>query len=228
MYLPRLLSLTAFLFGLMSTLQAAEEKVFLNDGDAIKLYFFTPEPSAEPPRLAILISGGSNDEYMAEVQYWIGKEMVNRGWAIAVPISPKGGDYFVEETSVFPKLLEFITSSHNLHPSKPLLFGVSQGGSAALAIAAQNPTLYSGVIAAPGRLSKKTVYDNLDEIPIYLRIGEKDTFHWHKQLPEIVNTLHAAGANVDAGLIPNGKHLFQLDWEDFDSWLENLKQSSRP
>ena len=35
-------------------------------------------------------------------------------------------------------------------------------------------------------------------------------------------------ANVDAGLIPNGKHLFQLDWEDFDSWLENLKQSSRP
>ncbi|MFT4862490.1 MAG: putative esterase [Pseudohongiellaceae bacterium] len=228
MRFSRLLTLTAFLFGLMNALQAAEERVFLNDGDAIKLLFFTPEPSAEPPRLAILISGGSNDEYMAQVQYWIGKEMVNRGWAVAVPISPKGGDYFVKETGVFPKLLEFISSSHRLHPSKPLLFGVSQGGSAALAIAAQNPKLYSGVIATPGRLSKKADFQNLDGLPIYLRIGEKDSFHWHKQLPEIVNTLYSAGANVDAGLIANGKHLFQLDWQDFDSWLEKLKQSTRP
>ena len=228
MRLSRLLTLTAILFGLLSAAQAAEEKVFLNDGDAIKLYFFTPQLSSEPPRLAILISGGSNDEYMAEVQYWIGKEMVNRGWAIAVPISPKGGDYFLEETDVFPKLLDFIASSHTLHPSKPLLFGVSQGGSAALAIAAQNPSLYSGVIATPGRLSKKADFKDLGGLPIYLRIGEKDSFYWHKQLPEIVNTLHGAGANVDAGLVTNGKHLFQLDWQDFDSWLEKLKQSNRP
>jgi hypothetical protein len=228
MRFSRLLPLTVFLFGLMSTPQAAEEKVFLNDGDAIKLYFFTPELAAEPPRLAILISGGSNDEYMAEVQYWIGKEMVNRGWAIAVPISPRGGDYFVEQTSVFPKLLDFIGASHTLHSSKPLLLGVSQGGSAALAIAAQNPALYSGVIAAPGRLSKKAEFKDLEGLPIYLRIGEKDSFQWHKQLPEIVNRLYSAGANVDAGLIPNGKHLFQLDWQDFDGWLEKLKQSNRP
>jgi len=227
MRFSRLIFLTAALLGIVTAAQAAEEKVFLNDGEAIKLYFFTPEPGAEPPRLAILISGGSNDEYMAEVQFWIGKEMVNRGWAIAVPIAPKGGDYFVEETGVFPKLIEFITSSHKLHPSKPLLFGVSQGGSAALAIAAQNPTLYSGVIATPGRLSKKANFRDLDGLPVYLRIGEKDSFHWHKQLPDIVNTLYTAGANVDAGLVANGKHLFQLDWPDFDSWLEKLKQSNR-
>jgi predicted esterase len=224
----RLLSLTAFLFGLMSAPQAAEEKVFLNDGDAIKLYFFTPEPGPEPPRLAILISGGSNDEYMAEVQYWIGKEMVDRGWAIAVPISPRGGDYFVEETSVFPNLLDFIAKSHTLYPSKPLLLGVSQGGSAALAIAAQNPALYSGVIATPGRLSKKAEFNDLNGLPVYLRIGAKDSFQWHRQLPEIVNRLNGAGADIDAGLIPNGKHLFQLDWSDFDAWLEKLKQSNRP
>jgi predicted esterase len=228
MRLSKFLPFLAFLIGIGSAVQAAEEKVFLNDGDAIKLYFFTPEPSSEPPRLAILISGGSNDEYMAEVQYWIGKEMVDRGWAIAVPISPKGGNYFVEETSVFPKLLDFIASNHSLYPSKPLLLGVSQGGSAALAIAAQNPTLYSGAIATPGRLSKTTGFKNLDGLPIYLRIGEKDSFLWNKQLPEIVNTLYSAGANVDAGLIPDGKHLFQLDWPDFDSWLNKLKQSNRP
>ncbi len=228
MGLFRLTFLGVFLLGFLNTAQAAEETVFLTGGDAIKLYFFRPEPALEPPRLAILISGGSNDEYMAEVQYWIGKEMVTRGWAIAVPISPKGGNYFVDEADVFPRLLDFIAASHDLHNSKPLLFGVSQGGSAALAIAAQNPSLYSGVIATPGRLSKAAEIGDLKGLPIYLRIGEKDTFHWHKQLPEMVNTLYNAGANVNAGLVPNGRHLFQLDWADFDIWLDQLKQSSRP
>jgi hypothetical protein len=74
------------LLSLLATSQAAEETVFINDNVAIKLYYFAPAPEFETPRLAILLSGGSNDEYMAQAQYWIGKEMVDRGWAIAVPI----------------------------------------------------------------------------------------------------------------------------------------------
>jgi predicted esterase len=214
------------LLPLLATSQAAEETVFINDDVAIKLYYFAPAPEFESPRLAILLSGGSNDEYMAQAQYWIGKEMVDRGWAIAVPISPKGRKYFVEDTAVIPKLLDFIRSTHELADSKPLLVGVSGGGSAALAIAAQSPSLYAGVIAAPGRIWDPSKFNNLNGLPIYLRIGEKDSFRWNKQLPDMMKVLHSAGGNVDAALMPGEKHIFELDWEDFDAWLERLQQTS--
>lgn len=210
----------------MAASYGAEETVFLNDDVEIKLYYFAPAPEFETPRLAILISGGSNDEYMAQAQYWIGKEMVDRGWAIAVPISPKGGKYFVENTDVFPKLINFIHDSHELASSKPLLVGVSGGGSAALAIAAQSPKQYTGVIAAPGRIWDSSQFNNLGGLPIYLRIGEKDSFRWNKLFPDMKRVLEDAGGNVDAALMPGAKHIFELDWVNFDAWLGKLQQPS--
>jgi predicted esterase len=212
------------LLPLFATSQAAEETVFINDDVAIKLYYFAPAAEFETPRLAILLSGGSNDEYMAQAQYWIGKEMVDRGWAIAVPISPKERKYFVENTDALPKLVDFIHASHDLDPREPLLVGVSGGGSAALAIAAQSPSLYAGVIATPGRIWNPSQFKDLDGLPIYLRIGENDSFRWNKQLPTMVDVLHGAGGNVDAALMPGEKHIFELDWENFDAWLEKLQQ----
>lgn len=220
------ITLFLLLLPLLATSHAAEETVFINDDVAIKLYYFAPAPEFETPRLAILLSGGSNDEYMAQAQYWIGKEMVDRGWAIAVPISPKGRKYFVEDTDVFPKLLDFIHATHELADSKPLLVGVSGGGSAALAVAAQSPSLYAGVIAVPGRIWEPAKFKNLEGLPIYLRVGEKDSFRWNKQLPDMVEVLHGAGGNVDAALMPGEKHIFELDWEDFDAWLEKLQPTS--
>jgi predicted esterase len=215
------------LLPLLATSQAAEETVFINDDVAIKLYYFAPGPEFETPRLAILLSGGSNDEYMAQAQYWIGKEMVTRGWAIAVPISPKGRKYFVEDTAVLPKLLDFIHDTYELDDRKPLLVGVSGGGSAALAIAAQSPALYAGVIATPGRIWDPSKFKNLDGLPIYLRIGEKDSFRWNKLLPDMMDVLNNAGGNLDAALMPGEKHIFELNWENFDAWLGKLQQSSR-
>ncbi|MFK7865048.1 MAG: alpha/beta hydrolase-fold protein [Pseudohongiellaceae bacterium] len=204
------------------TSHAVEETVFLNNDVPIKIYYFAPTQEFVAPRLAVLLSGGSNDEYMAQAQYWIGKEMVDRGWAIAVPISPKGRNYFIEETSAIPNLLDFVKKTYTLDESKPILVGVSGGGSAALAIAAQNPALYSGVIATPGRILEPARFNQLEGLPIYLRIGEKDPFRWHKQLPEMLKILNGAGANVDGALMPAAKHIFELDWDSFDSWLNKL------
>lgn len=210
------------LLSVVLTANAAEETVFLNDDVAIKLYYFAPAEEFAKPRLAVLLSGGSNDEYMAQAQYWIGKEMVDRGWAIAVPISPKGRKYFIEDPDVIPKLVNFIREAHVLDGDKPILVGVSGGGSAALAIAAHNPSLYGGVIATPGRLLDPAKISGLEGLPIYLRIGEKDPFRWNKRLPAMLQTLKDAGGNVDGALMPGAKHIFELDWENFDNWLEKL------
>lgn len=224
MRLTTLIVSKILLLWLASSAYAVEESIFLYEGEEIKLYYFAPNESFTAPRLAILVAGGSNDEYMAQAQYWIGKEMVDRGWAIAVPISPAGRKYFAEKTGLFSSLISFIQQSHDLYDSKPLLLGISEGGSSALAIAAENPSLFAGVIATPGRIWDSERVKDLNGLPVYLRIGEKDSYRWHKLLPEMVNTLHNAGANVDAAIMPDAKHLFELNWNNFDQWLENVKQ----
>ena len=123
-------------------LLAAEETLILSDGNAVKVLFFKPVESTEAPPLALLVPGGSNNEFMARAQFWMGKEMVDRGWAIAVPISPSGREFFVNNPQLFPEIIGLLRDSHKLKKDKTLIVGISRGGSAALAIAGQAPQHY--------------------------------------------------------------------------------------
>ena len=220
----RLLILFYSLLLMTGPLLAAEETLVLSDGNAIKVLFFKPADSNQAPPLALLVSAGSNNEFMARAQFWMGKELVDRGWAIAVPISSEGRKFFVDNPQLFPEIIGLLRDSHELKQGKTLLVGISSGGSAALAIAAQDPQYYLGVVATPGRIAEDSLFENLDGLPIYLRIGEKDNFRWNRRLQATVDLLHRAGASVDAAIIPEAKHIFRLDWDDLEAWLQPLQQ----
>lgn len=209
---------------LIQTVQAAEELVTLVGGDQVKVLYFEPNASAEAPPLAILISGGSNSEFMARAQFWMGKEMVARGWAIALPVSPGGRHYFVDNAEHFPALIADLRRIHTLRPGRTLLVGISSGGSAALEIAARDPRQYLGVVATPGRLHEDTALSALQGLPIFLRVGEKDDFRWNKRLDQLINRLEAAGARVDAAEVPGAKHIFPLNWDELEPWLQQVQQ----
>ena len=218
----RLFFLISALFIAPSLVRAAEDTVILADGVAIKVLFFQPREIETPP-LAVLVSGGSNNEFMARAQFWFGKELVERGWAVAVPISPEGRTYFIDNPGLFPEIIANLHKNHSLQRSKTLLVGISSGGSAALAIAAQQPEHYLGVVATPGRLYDEEKLQSLNGLPIYLRIGEKDNFRWNNKLGSTVDFLHGAGANVDAAIVPDARHIFPLDWENLEAWLEKVQ-----
>ena len=219
----KLLLLVGFLVLAPAWLGAAEESVVLADGTTIKVLFFQPQQTEKPP-LAVLLAGGSNNQFMARAQFWLGKEMVERGWAVAVPISAEGRMYFIENPDLFLGIVEDLHNRHELQPGKALLAGISSGGSSALAIAAERPQRYLGVVATPGRLLDEQRFQTLEDLPIYLRIGEKDNFRWNNQLGTMVDFLHSAGANVDAAIVPGAKHIFPLDWENLQTWLEKVQQ----
>lgn len=208
-------------------LPAAEQTVQLLDGAPIKLFFFEPhgEPQdrTSPPPLAIFIAGGSNNEFMAKAQFWLGKEFVDRGWAIAVPISPDGERFSSSDVSILPQIINQLHATHALQDSKPLLVGMSSGGSEAMAIAMLNPAAFRGVVATPGRIKTEKFLDELDSLPFYIRIGEKDDFRWNRMLEPMTQRLRAAGAEVDAAIVEDARHVFQLDWENLEAWLEALK-----
>ena len=205
----------------------AEETIILDDGISVRVLYFEPENSTEPPPLAILISGGYSDEFMARAQFWLGKEMVERGWAIAVPISDQGRKFFVENGGIIPAVVERLRESHTVKEQKPMLLGISSGGSAALAIAAATPELYQGVIATPGRIWDEEKFTRLAGLPVFLRVGEKDDFRWNRLLDENATLLRQAGANVNAALVPNAHHIFALDWEELETWLRSVQNTQR-
>jgi len=220
-----LLYLLVVLFA--GSMQAAEESLALGDSSEIKMLYFEPRIAVDQPPLAILVAGGSSNEFLARAQFWMGKELADRGWAVAVPISPDGEGFSAATATFFPRMLELIYESHTLKNEKPLLAGVSSGGSAALEIAALHPELYLGVVAAPGRLKDDSELQQLNGLPVYLRIAEKDIFRWNRRLDEMSTQLVNAGAEVDAALVPGARHVFQLDWENLQIWLNQVQSNPR-
>ncbi|NKB32310.1 MAG: hypothetical protein GKR91_04360 [Pseudomonadales bacterium] len=207
-------------------LQAAEETVLLSNGDSLKVYFFMPE-GVETAPLVMHVSSGSNNEFAARAGFWLGKELVERGWAVAVPVSPEGRMYFVDNPHFFPEILAALQADYGLHGNKVVISGISNGGSAALAIAAQQPEHYVGIIAAPGRIwDEQKFTSSMEGIKVYLRIGEKDTYRWNNRLEGMAATLTAAGAEVDAAIVPGARHIFSLDWDSLQGWLDNLAESA--
>lgn len=223
MALRRLFLVTLLTLLSSGMLAAAELTVQLHDEASFKLLFFEPQDKGDPPPLAIFIPGGSHNEFMAKAQFWLGKEFVDRGWAIAVPISPDGKRFSMGDSSTFPQIIEQLHASHSLQDSKPLLVGMSSGGSEAMAIAFLNPSSFRGVVATPGRIKDDALFDELDSLPFYIRIGEKDDFRWNRMLEPMSQRLRAAGAVVDAAIVEDARHVFQLDWKSLEAWLEGLK-----
>jgi predicted esterase len=117
-----------------------------------------------------------------------------------------------------------LLTSHSLKQQKPLLVGISSGGSVALAIALKYPQAFSGIVATPGRLLDDSKLAPLGGLPVYLRIGERDDFRWNKQLDAMTATLQEAGGRVDAAIVPDARHIFKLDWDNLESWLTGLQQ----
>jgi predicted esterase len=203
-----------------------EDAVILSGGENIRVLYFEPVETVSPP-LAIMVSGGYSNEFMARAQFWLGKELVDRGWAVAVPISPGGRDFFVEHASEFPQLIRELQDLHGLTHNKTLLIGVSSGGSAALEIAAVEPQNYMGVVATPGRITRESTLGHLDGLPVYLRIGEKDDFRWNREYKAMVARLKSAGASVNSALVPGAKHIFPVNWLDLEPWLATALQGNR-
>lgn len=217
--------LAAGLLLFSTTTIAAENTLDLGDGLSVRVLYFEPENATTPPPLAILLSGGLNNEFMARAQFWLGKEMINRGWAIVVPMTDQGRDFFIEHSSLMGGIVAQLHERYSIKAQKPLLLGISSGGSAALAIATQNPTDYLGVVATPGRLLEEIPLQELDGLPIFLRVGERDDFRWNRKLEENERLLVNAGAKVDAALVPDAHHIFTLDWDEIEIWLQTVLQS---
>ena len=152
-------------------------KVVLPDGyDAAKAY------------PAVLVLGGG-PQTMDTVEHTLERnfrsEAERRGYIVVAPAAP-GGELFFE--------------GGKFHVAGP-----SNGGIAALHVAAQNPDYFLSVTAFPGYLWEPTnaKLNALAKLCVYLYVGENDEYRWHDEMKREAEFLSRRGAvakySVEAG-----------------------------
>src|SRR5690554_5168218 len=151
-------------------LHGAEKLITVDDGSTIKVFLFYPKSFGVGPwPLTVLMSGGSANEYVVRAQFWLGHELANRGWAIAVPVSPNDNGFFGASGELIPEVITELQKLPAIEPGKTLLVGVSNGGSSALEIASQHPENYFGVVAVPGIIKNIDKIGDFKQLPVYVR-----------------------------------------------------------
>ncbi|MDP6414614.1 MAG: dienelactone hydrolase family protein [Gammaproteobacteria bacterium] len=204
----------------------AQERIDLADGSRLNVFMVqAAETTDQPAPLLILMGGGpGNASISRDTSMWLGGGFAQRGWTVAVPISPNNRAFRGEENNgKVEQLIVELQKRDNIASGKVLLAGISNGGMSALEIARRNPEDYKGVVAVP--VLATSVVDNrpLNGFPIYLRIGGADQLGWADRFDETVAALTQAGVDLDAAILDSAPHMFRMNWESLDPWLDKVK-----
>jgi len=204
----------------------AQERITLEDGTVLNVFLVAPENgSNEAAPLVILMGGGpGNASISQDTSRWLGGGFAQRGWMVAVPISPnnrsfRGG----ANNALVVSLITQLQKRENIAPGKVLLAGVSNGGMSALEIARRNPQNFFGVAAVPAVSSADTDNEALKDFPVYLRIGGDDQLGWADRYDESVSSLTSAGVELDADILYGAPHMFRMEWESLENWLQEIR-----
>lgn len=212
---------------LFTSMLQAQERITLEDGSVLGIFMVRPaETTADPAPLLILMGGGpGNASISRDTSIWLGGGFAERGWNVAVPISPNNRAFRGEENNgKVEQLITELQKRDYIAPGKVLLAGISNGGMSALEIARRNPENYLGVAAVPALAT--SVVDNrpLAGFPVYLRIGGEDQLGWADRFGETVDALTEAGVDLDAAILDSAPHMFRMNWESLDAWLDKVTQ----
>jgi polyhydroxybutyrate depolymerase len=119
-----------------------------------------------------------------------------RGYIVIGPAAPDGDLFFQTGDRIFPEFLDNLLSAHKIEDGKFHAAGPSNGGIAAMHVAAKHPRYFLSVTAFPGYLWQPTEakLQKLDGICVYLYIGENDDYRWHDEMEREARILSSRGS----------------------------------
>ena len=145
----------------LSSMGVAQERITLADGSRLGVFMVKPAESlSQPAPLVILMGGGpGNASISRDTSIWLGGGFAERGWMVAVPVSPNNRAFRgTDNNDKVEQLIAELQKRADISSGKVLLAGISNGGMSALEIARRNPDNYLGVAAVPALAT--SVVDN--------------------------------------------------------------------
>lgn len=225
--MKKLTTLFIFCCSLLPMTMQAQERITLQDGTVLNVFLVAPENGANRASPLVILMGGGpgNASISQDTSRWLGSGFAQRGWMVAVPISPNNRSFRGGvNNALITDLITQLQKRKNIAQGKVLLAGVSNGGMSALEIARRNPQDYLGVAAVPAISSADTDNEALRNFPIYLRIGGNDQLDWADRFDETVASLTEAGVVLDADVLDGAPHMFRMEWESLGDWLQEIQK----
>jgi len=162
-------------------------KLVLPDGyDAAKTY----------PGVIVLGGGPQTMEVVDRtIERNFRPEAERRGYIVIAPAAPNGELFFEGGERIFPQFLKTALSDYKIEGGKFHIAGPSNGGIAALHVAAENPDYFLSVTAFPGYMwepsNKKLLA--IAKMCVYFYVGENDEYRWHDEMKREAEFLSSHG-----------------------------------
>ena len=123
-------------------------------------------------------------------------EAEKRGYIVVAPAAPDGDLFFDEGDRIFPEFLKMIVTDYKIQDNKFHIAGVSNGGIAALHVAAGNPQYFLSVTAFPGYMWQPSAakLQAISKMCVFMYVGEFDPYMWHGEMKTEAAILRAFGA----------------------------------
>ena len=122
-------------------------------------------------------------------------EAEKRGYIVIAPAAPDGQLYFEDGARIFPEFLKLILADYKIQDARFHIAGPSNGGIAALHVAALNPQYFLSVTAFPGYMWQPTPAKlrAIAKICVFMYVGENDDYMWHDEMKREAEFLRARG-----------------------------------
>lgn len=154
------------------------------------------EPGTEYP--AVLVFGGG-PQTMRTIDGTLDRnfrdEAEKRGYIVVAPAAPGGELFFRGGARIFPQFLDMILSEYRIRHAKFHVAGPSNGGIAALHVAAEHPGYFLSATAFPGYLWQPSAekLEAISNLCVYMYVGEHDEYRWHDEMKREADYLHSRG-----------------------------------
>jgi poly(3-hydroxybutyrate) depolymerase len=148
---------------------------------------------------AVLVMGGgpqTMDTVERTLERNFRAEAEQRGYIVVAPAAPDGELFFRGGEKIFPEFLETILASYPVAGGKFHVAGPSNGGIAAMHVAASHPSYFLSATAFPGYLWQPTdaKLRAMAKLCVFMYVGEHDEYRWHDEMEREATFLAGQGA----------------------------------
>jgi len=122
-------------------------------------------------------------------------EAEKRGYVVIAPAAPDDQLFFEDGERIFPEFLKLILADYKIRDNKFHIAGPSNGGIAALHVAAENPDYFLSVTAFPGYMWEPSVekFQAISKMCVFMYVGENDQYRWHGEMQKEAEFLRSNG-----------------------------------
>jgi poly(3-hydroxybutyrate) depolymerase len=122
-------------------------------------------------------------------------EAEKRGYVVFAPAAPNGEVFFESGARIFPEFLKMIMGDYKIQGDKFHVAGPSNGGIAALHIAAAHPQYFLSVTAFPGYMWRPSAakLQAIAKMCVFMYVGELDHYMWHNEMEKEAEFLRSKG-----------------------------------